>query len=68
MNREKSLSFWEATSIIIGHGIGAGILSVPYLASKNSFRAVILILAFCYLFNLVLHLVIAELSLNNDGA
>ncbi len=68
MNSEKSLSFWEATSIIIGHGIGAGILSVPYLASKNSFRAVSLILAFCYLFNLVLHLVIAELSLNNDGA
>ncbi len=68
MNREHDLSFWEATSIIIGHGIGAGILSVPYLASKNSFRDVILILAFCYLFNLVLHLVIAELSCNNDGA
>ena len=68
MNREHDLSFWEATSIIIGHGIGAGILSVPYLASKNSFRDVVLILAFCYLFNLVLHLVIAELSYNNDGA
>ena len=68
MKRENILSFWEATSIIIGHGIGAGILSVPYLASKNSFRGVILILLFCYLFNLVLHLVIAELSYNNDGA
>ena len=68
MKRENTLSFWEATSIIIGHGIGAGILSVPYLASKNSFRDVVLILLFCYLFNLVFHLVIAELSYNNNGA
>ncbi len=68
MKKKDTLSFWEAASIIIGHGIGAGILSVPYLASRNSFRDVILILVFCYLFNLVLHLVIAELSLNNDGA
>ncbi len=68
MKKEQTLSFWEAASIIIGHGIGAGILSVPYLASKNSFRDVILILVFCYLFNLVLHLVIAELSYNNGGA
>ena len=62
MKKGDSLSFWEAASIIIGHGIGAGILSVPYLASKNSFRDVVLILLFCYLFNGVLHLVIAELS------
>ena len=68
MNKEQTLSFWEATSIIIGHGIGAGILSVPYLASRNRFRDVVLILLFCYLFNVVLHLVIAELSYNNDGA
>ncbi|EJW94323.1 aromatic amino acid permease, partial [gut metagenome] len=51
-----------------GHGVGSGILSVPYLAAHNSFRDVLWILAFCYLFNLVLHLIIAELSLNNGGA
>ncbi len=62
------LSFWEATSIIIGHGVGAGILSVPYLAAHNSLRETLLILCFCYLFNLLLHLIIAELSYNNDGA
>ncbi len=62
------LSFWEATSIIIGHGVGAGILTVPYLAAHNSLRELLLILGFCYLFNLLLHLVIAELSYNNDGA
>ena len=62
------LSFWEAASIIIGHGVGAGILTVPYLAAHNSVRELLLILGFCYLFNLLLHLIIAELSYNNDGA
>ena len=62
------LSFLEATSIIIGHGVGAGILTVPYLAAHNSLRELLLILGFCYLFNLLLHLIIAELSYNNDGA
>ena len=65
---ESRLTFWEATSIIIGHGVGAGILSVPFLAAHNSIREVVLILLFCYLFNLVLHLIIAELSYNNGGA
>ena len=65
---ESKLSFFEATSIIIGHGVGSGILSVPFLASRNSFREVLWIIVFCYLFNLVLHLIIAELSYNNDGA
>ena len=65
---ESRLSFWEATSIIIGHGVGSGILAVPYLASRNSMREMILILCFCYLFNLVMHLIIAELSYNNGGS
>lgn len=51
----------------MGHGVGAGILSVPYLASHNSIREILLIIGFCYLFN-VLHLLIAELSYSNQGA
>lgn len=35
---ESELTFMEAASIIVGHGVGAGILSVPYLAAHNSFR------------------------------
>ena len=65
---ESKLTFFEATSIIVGHGVGSGILSVPFLASHNSLREILLITAFCYLFNVVLHLIIAELSYNNDGA
>ena len=65
---ESQLSFFEAASIIVGHGVGAGILSVPYLAAHNSLRDILLILAICYAFNLLLHFLIAELSYNNDGA
>ena len=32
---EANLTFVEAASIIIGHGVGAGILSVPFIASRN---------------------------------
>lgn len=65
---KSKLTFFEASSIIVGHGVGAGILSVPYLASRNSFRETLLVLLFCFLFNVVLHLIIAELSFNNNGA
>ena len=65
---ESRLSFFEAAGIIVGHGVGAGILAVPALVARNSLREIILILCFCYLFNLVLHLIIAELSYNNSGA
>ena len=32
---ESKLTFFEATSIIVGHGVGSGILSVPFLASRT---------------------------------
>ena len=68
VDSEAKLSFLEAAGIIVGHGVGAGILAVPYLASHNSIREIVLILLFCFIFNIVLHLLIAELSLNNGGA
>ncbi len=65
---ESELTFFEAASIIVGHGVGAGILSVPFLAAHNSFREMILILLLGYAVALVLHYIIAELSYNNNGA
>lgn len=65
---ESRLTFMEATSIIVGHGVGAGILAVPYLASRAPWWDFIWILAIAYAVNLLLHLMIAELSLNNNGA
>lgn len=65
---ESRLTFMEATSIIVGHGVGAGILAVPYLASRAPWWDFLWILAVAYAVNLLLHLMIAELSLNNKGA
>ena len=65
---ESRLTFLEATSIIVGHGVGAGILAVPYLASRAPWWDFLWILAVAYAVNLLLHLMIAELSLNNNGA
>lgn len=71
MNKIKSesrLSFTEATAIIVGHGVGSGILAVPYLASRNRIIDFLWIVALAYLVNLFLHFMIAELSYNNGGA
>ena len=65
---ESKLTFLEATSIIVGHGVGSGVLAVPYLASRNSWSSFIVIMVVVYGVNLLLHFMIAELSLNNRGA
>ncbi len=65
---ESKLSFLEATGIILGHGVGAGILSVPYMASLNNWWDVVWILGLAFALSLFLHLIIGELSYNNNGA
>ncbi|RZT00500.1 aromatic amino acid transport family protein [Cuneatibacter caecimuris] len=68
MKSEAKLTFGEATSLIVGHGVGSGILSVPYLASRNSWFDLIWVVAAVYGINLLLHFMIAELSYHNGGA
>ena len=65
---EAELTFLEATSIIVGHGVGSGILSVPFLASRNTWWDILWIVAVAYAINLLMHYMIAELSYNNNGA
>lgn len=67
MESEARLSNWEAISMIVGNSIGTGIIAVPYLAMKNSIRSVLIIAAIAYCMNVILHLIIAELSYNNGG-
>ena len=50
---ESRLTFLEATSIIVGHGVGAGILAVPYLASRAPWWDFLWILATVYLIILI---------------
>lgn len=64
---EAKLTTFEAVSMIVGNSIGTGIIAVPYLATKNSLFDVLLMVLFAYVINVILHLIIAELSYNNGG-
>lgn len=64
---EANFTVFEATSMIVGHSIGTGIIAVPYLATKNSLKDVVWMVVLAYFINVVLHLIIAELSYNNGG-
>ena len=67
INSEARLSTFEAVSMIVGNSIGTGIIAVPYLATRNSLADVIWMVAVAYIVNVILHLIIAELSYNNGG-
>lgn len=62
MKEGTRLSFWQATSIIAGYGIGGGVLAVPWLVSLNGLWLSLAILAAAYAASLALHLLIAELA------
>ena len=65
---EARLTTFEAISMIVGNSIGTGIIAVPYLATRNSMLDVVWMLGLAYIINVILHLIIAELSYNNGGA
>ena len=60
---KKNLTTWESACIITGYGVGAGVLSMPYLAEKNGFITATLILIAAFAASFVLHLMIADLAL-----
>lgn len=64
---EAKLTTFEAICMIVGNSIGTGIIAVPYLATKNSMMDVVWMVALAYVINVILHLIIAELSYNNGG-
>ena len=64
---EARLTTLEAVCMIVGNSIGTGIIAVPYLATKNSLLDVVWMVLLAYVINVILHLIIAELSYNNGG-
>jgi amino acid permease len=63
---KSQLTFLEATSLVVGAGVGGGVMAVPYLASQTgllSFLPVILIAA---AINIVLNLLLVDV-LVRDG-
>lgn len=67
MKSEAKLTFFEASSLIVGHGVGSGILAVPYLASRNRLTDMFIIVIVAYCINLLLHFMVAELSYRHQG-
>lgn len=62
MTNKKQLTTWEAACIITGYGIGAGVLSMPYMAARNGILLSTVILIMALLASYVLHLMIAEIA------
>lgn len=65
---KKKLTTWEAACIITGYGLGAGVLSMPWLAQKNGVILSFLILTLALLASFLLHLMIAELTVQNGNS
>ena len=64
--KNKELTTWEAACIITGYGIGAGVLSMPYVADIVGFPASVAILVVAFLASYILHLMIAELAIKTE--
>ena len=64
--KNKELTTWEAACIITGYGIGAGVLSMPYVADIVGFPASVVILVLAFLASYILHLMIAELAIKTE--
>jgi amino acid permease len=66
MQEAKRLTFFEATAIITGYGVGGGIMAVPYLASLSGMAVMVAVLAIAYAISLLMHLMIAEVMLRDN--
>lgn len=64
--QNKRLTTWEAACIITGYGIGAGVLSMPYVADIVGFPASVAVLLIAFAASYVLHLMIAELAMKTE--
>lgn len=64
-DKKRELTFFEATSIVAGCGIGGGVMAVPYLASTNGIATTALVFAAAFTVSVLLHLMIAEVFCRN---
>jgi amino acid permease len=51
---------WEATSLMVGAGVGAGIMAVPYLADRVGLVGLAVILPVAWAASALIHLMLAE--------
>jgi len=56
----RLLTRWEATSLMVGAGVGAGIMAVPFLAESVGLAGLALILPVAWAASSLIHLMLAE--------
>jgi amino acid permease len=57
---EHRLTQWEATSLMVGAGVGAGIMAVPFLTVKVGLMGLVIILPLAWAASSLIHLMLAE--------
>lgn len=57
---EHQLTRWESTSLMVGAGVGAGIMAVPYLAREVGLVGLAAILPVAWAASALVHLMLAE--------
>jgi amino acid permease len=57
---DRRLGFWGATALMVGAGVGAGIMAVPYLAERVGLVGLALILPVAWAASALVHLMLAE--------
>lgn len=58
--KKNLLTQWEATSLMVGAGVGAGIMAVPYLAESVGLVGLAIILPVAWAASALIHLMLAE--------
>jgi len=58
--KERPLNSWEATALMVGAGVGAGIMAVPFLAQRVGLLGLAIILPLAWAASALIHLMLAE--------
>lgn len=61
-----NLTFVEAVALMVGAGVGAGIMAVPFLAARTGMAEFVVIVAVAFAANCLIHLLLAEVIFRTD--
>jgi len=69
MNSKKDkLTFIESLMLVAGAGIGTGILTIPYVASKVGLTGILVAIFLAYIISLITYMYLADLTLNSKDS
>jgi amino acid permease len=62
----RKLSILEATSIIVGAGVGGGVMAVPFLVSRSGIPAFLMVIVTAAILNIGINMLLADVAIR-DG-